>query len=638
MSQFTFNFNGVSVNQADLNKIAGSSSKFEGSLYSQTKDSDLTYAGSDPVVWDRVNSERLRRGLPSLTDIGYPKPADDTPPATTVPSTGNNGGEETFTVKGPPGMTFEQAKAIFDQQAKTGGLTGFKVGDAVNAATQAADGLATAQAQAQQGISSAFGNLPQGADLKSLSASVGPGMTGAINQAQAAFAGAGPSIATMTTGASAAINGAVSGATAAIGPGFAGLSAAAPAGFAELNSKLPGITSILQGGMSSFTGQISQAGSLVNNAIKGISGALSGTPLNGINVADFAKQGPSLGAIENLSKADVTGVMAQATKLIGQGPGDLTNSMGLGKFGFDAKQLETAGFLKPGTAAAFLQSGAGDLTSVLKSPLPWTGKDGIKGVSDLLGNGKLQDKIQQGLMSSGLGAVKQLGIPTDKLAPAALGGVATLAAKDPAAAVASLTGNLPSGLANNLGGLKDKVNDVMTNSAFAVKLTEGKVEPPLKQEEPAPAETNTVNTATVDAAGQRIVGNDKVPNVTGSSSSNSAEVAVNILFNFVNQTSASFDALAKTTTRLYNQSSITLDEYTRTNEEYQAIRATYNARKTELIDAAEQEVKALSQSDPNYAKIVNLYNGVISKLIPLLLERNKTVKEILASLANKIAT
>lgn len=38
------------------------------SLYKNTKDDDLTYTGDDGLVWDRVNTERLRRNLPGLTN------------------------------------------------------------------------------------------------------------------------------------------------------------------------------------------------------------------------------------------------------------------------------------------------------------------------------------------------------------------------------------------------------------------------------------------------------------------------------------------------------------------------------------------------------------------------------------------
>ena len=51
----------------------------EQSLASGTKDEDLTYTGNDNTVWDRVNGERLRRGLPGLTELGYPRPPDQPP-------------------------------------------------------------------------------------------------------------------------------------------------------------------------------------------------------------------------------------------------------------------------------------------------------------------------------------------------------------------------------------------------------------------------------------------------------------------------------------------------------------------------------------------------------------------------------
>jgi len=35
-------------------------------LYSNTPNADLTYAGDDPIVLERINQERRRRGLPPL--------------------------------------------------------------------------------------------------------------------------------------------------------------------------------------------------------------------------------------------------------------------------------------------------------------------------------------------------------------------------------------------------------------------------------------------------------------------------------------------------------------------------------------------------------------------------------------------
>jgi hypothetical protein len=67
-----------------MGKIVGSdkiglpdfSGGVEQGLASGTKDEDLTYTGDDNIAWDRVNGERLRRGLPGLADLGYPRPPD----------------------------------------------------------------------------------------------------------------------------------------------------------------------------------------------------------------------------------------------------------------------------------------------------------------------------------------------------------------------------------------------------------------------------------------------------------------------------------------------------------------------------------------------------------------------------------
>ena len=74
MGNFTFNLD-------SLKSSAGSAASFETSLNAKTKDEDLKYTGTDTIVWDRVNGERLRRGLPSLTSLGYPRPPESTTPA-----------------------------------------------------------------------------------------------------------------------------------------------------------------------------------------------------------------------------------------------------------------------------------------------------------------------------------------------------------------------------------------------------------------------------------------------------------------------------------------------------------------------------------------------------------------------------
>lgn len=57
-----------------------------------------------------------------------------------------SGTNKSFEVKGPQGMTYEQARAIFEKQVASGALVGFTTGDILSAATQTADGLAGAVA------------------------------------------------------------------------------------------------------------------------------------------------------------------------------------------------------------------------------------------------------------------------------------------------------------------------------------------------------------------------------------------------------------------------------------------------------------------------------------------------------------
>jgi hypothetical protein len=72
-------FDPKSFDSASISKAFSGASKLgpsiDTSLYSKTKDEDLTYTGDDGLVWDRVNAERLRRSL-----SGLPNPRPKEPP------------------------------------------------------------------------------------------------------------------------------------------------------------------------------------------------------------------------------------------------------------------------------------------------------------------------------------------------------------------------------------------------------------------------------------------------------------------------------------------------------------------------------------------------------------------------------
>jgi hypothetical protein len=71
----------VIVSVGDTSGTSQSADAFEKSLYKNTPNEKLVYTGKDSVIWDRSNRERLRRGLPGLETLGYPRPPDDPPKA-----------------------------------------------------------------------------------------------------------------------------------------------------------------------------------------------------------------------------------------------------------------------------------------------------------------------------------------------------------------------------------------------------------------------------------------------------------------------------------------------------------------------------------------------------------------------------
>ena len=518
-----------------------------------------------------------------------------------------------FEIKAPTGATFEQAKAVFDQQTASGGLTGFRVGDVLSPATQAAGGLASAQSQLTQGLASLANKLPGGTNLSSLTASIGTLGQGASTQVASVLQGGAAAFNSLTTGAG--------GATASISSALSG----AGAGFS-----FPSPSAIT----GALTGAAAQVGSLASTAVGTISGLIKGTPTNGINVADFAKQGPALSGISNMSLPDVTGALAQASKLVGQGASTISNTLGAGKFGFDAGQLERAGLVKPGTAAAFLAAGANDLTSVLKSPTVWTGKDGVKGLDGLLSNSGLQDKVQQGLMKSGLNDLKSIGIPTDKLTPQALSGLATNAAKS-----VTDTANWAKNAPGLPADIKAKFDATAVNGAFAVNLTQAKVDEPVLQETKPIAADNTVNSATVDAAAKRVTGDERVPQV--SSSNSTSDVAIFAFAEFLSSLNASFSAL-KTKINSIDQEyqTITQEQWNIVNGEAVALRATVRARFRDLEAAAIKEYEKLPDigEGQTYGQrtAVRQHNST-TETFRLVTEISEEVRKLLKDLANKIS-
>jgi hypothetical protein len=235
---------------------------------------------------------------------------------------------------------------------------------------------------------------------------------------------------------------------------------------------------------------------------------------NPINTADFTKVassatgGSAVSGIAAMSIPDVNGVLAQAKNLVGQASNALSNDKGVGSFGLDVRQLETAGYVKPGTSA--LMASAGSLLSdVVKSPAAWTGKDGIKSVSDLLGSDTKQSLIQQDLMTKGVAGLGAVGVPVAGLSSQGIAGMALNAAKSLPSAEAFAKGLPIPGDAT--GAVQAAFSSAVRDGAYAVNLVTSKIPTIFKEQDIPVPKIDTVNRATLDAAVTRIIGDNKIP-------------------------------------------------------------------------------------------------------------------------------
>ena len=138
-----------------------------------------------------------------------------------------------------------------------------------------------------------------------------------------------------------------------------------------------------------------------------------------VDQADVALAAIPLGIsnVGALSPIQVQSIQAQAINLINQNCNVVTQSRGIGKFGFNCQQLEQAGYVKPGTTQRFLNSdyapylpNAENFVGLMNSPSIWTNKNGVRSLDDLLSNCDLQSQIYTELMQSGYNSLIAAGI------------------------------------------------------------------------------------------------------------------------------------------------------------------------------------------------------------------------------------
>jgi len=506
-----------------------------------TADNRLVYTGDDPLVWSRVNAERLQQGLPGLTDIGLPKPADDgvragNPYSQYTPATGTasgtsskftfNFGGENFTVQAPAGTTEAQARAIFDQQASTGSLTGLQKGQALSALSQLGGGLLSAASQ---------------------------------------------------------------------------LGKSALSGVSGLASKV---------------------------------GSLTGVPVGkGMNVADFVKVGAGVAKkIGALDVKQVQGLLAQSASAAGQSSTDYSLSQGIGKFGINPTQLESSGFLKPGTLAQYgknaqvtgadiqeaqkINASGGSITAqqvatnrqlqdVLKTSTVWTGKEGVGNLGSLLGDANKQASVQVNLLENGFKSLNKAGLVPSGATSAQLGSLVQAAGKFGASAAAAWAkGASPAGIVQQL-------DNVAKQGQFAVNFTDLKVPAAAAGIQSAVPALNTVNRKVLNQSVTAFIGDAKVPAIDYGQPVAAVATPSVVSTGVLDEPSAADRAEFK---RLTEEKATLGRQVDFDDQEYNRLRSIYGRDDLQVIAARDKWEADLNK----YRAVINTLNALVDKYPALL--------------------
>ena len=243
------------------------------------------------------------------------------------------------------------------------------------------------------------------------------------------------------------------------------------------------------------------------------------TEIKKIEKGDYEAQDAAKSNVGKIAPEKVTGMLAQASKEVPQGFNEISNTVGVGKFGFSAPELETAGFLKPGTSDFFLKDATSNLNTVLSSSSVWSGNQGINGVSDFLNNEAIQDLTKTDLFTKGLNSLQNAGIVTGLENEADLAGLVSGASKFGVDAVkkwtqgSAILGKTFNG-ANSGNITAGQMNELVKGGQYAVNLTAQKISSEIQGFTTGTlGATGTVIRKEIDTAVQSVIASQKVTGI-----------------------------------------------------------------------------------------------------------------------------
>jgi hypothetical protein len=243
------------------------------------------------------------------------------------------------------------------------------------------------------------------------------------------------------------------------------------------------------------------------------------TEIKKIEKGDYEAQNSATTSVGKIPPEKVTGMVAQSSKLVEQKSNEISNKNGVGKFGFSAPELETAGFLKPGTADFFLKDATSNLNTVLSSSSVWSGNQGINGVSDFLNNEAIQDLTKTDLFTKGLNSLQNAGIVTGLENEADLAGLVSGASKFGVDAVkkwtqgSAILGKTFNG-ANSGNITAGQMNELVKGGQYAVNLTTQKISSEIQGFTTGIlGTTGTVIRKEIDTAVESVIASQKVTGI-----------------------------------------------------------------------------------------------------------------------------
>ena len=539
-----------------------------------TADNKLVYTGDDPIVWNRVNKLRLEQGLPGLADIGLPRPANDsksyspysqyTPTTSAATGSGSkftfNFGGENFTVNAPVGTTEAQARAIFDQQASTGSLTGLKSGQTLDAAKQFAGGLLAAASQLN------VSQLASG--LSGLTSGIGGGISSALG-----------AVTRLTGGTTGGITSAALGAA----------------------SRLTGVPIKNPMNVADFVkvgvGSVKEIGALSSTQVQGLLGQAAASTKQLVSDYSLDKGIGQFGI--NPAQLEQTGylkpgTLAQYTKNAQVTQADID----------EAQRVNASG----GSTTPELIASNRKIKDVLNVSGVWTGKGGVSNLTSLVGDATKQLSVQSNIMETGYKSLEKAGVITAGTAKDAIGGLVQSAGKVGAALTAAWSkGTAPAGAV-------DAINNLAKQGLTAVNFTDFKLPAGASGEQIATGVTNTVNRKVLNQSVTAFIGDAKVPSIdygqpvaAAAPTATPSVVSTGVLDEPSASDQAEFKRLTEEKATLGRQ--VDFDD-----QEYNRLRSIYGRDDLQVIAARDKWEADLNK----YRAVINTLNALVDKYPALL--------------------